>query len=57
MPQLKENIVQKEKQLNELNQEYVASRQVLSERWKETVNEAKKLYEAIDNALEVFKFL
>lgn len=53
VPHLKETIVQKDKQLTELTQEYIASKEVLSERWKETVKEAKKLYEAIDSALEV----
>lgn len=50
---MKENITQKEKQISELTQEFLASRQVLTESWKEAVNEAKKLYEAIDTALEV----
>lgn len=39
--------------MNEITQEFLDSRQVLSENWKEAVGEAKKQYEAIDNALEV----
>ncbi|RZC35381.1 WEB family protein [Asbolus verrucosus] len=53
VPLLKEKLSQKERHLSELTQEFLASRQVLSESLKEAVNEAKKQYEAIDNALEV----
>lgn len=53
VPLLKEKLSQKERHLSELTQEFLASRQVLTESLKEAVSEAKKQYEAIDNALEV----
>ncbi|KAJ8980911.1 hypothetical protein NQ317_011552, partial [Molorchus minor] len=53
IPILKEKLTEKEKYLKELTQEFLASRQVLSESLKEAVNESKKQYKAIDNALEV----
>lgn len=53
MPRLKEKLVEKEKQLDELMQEFQASRQVMSENWSQAVTEARKQYEAIDTALEV----
>lgn len=53
MPLLKEKLIEKEKRLNELTQEYSASRQVMSENLKEALSETKKLYDAIDNALDV----
>lgn len=52
---LREKLTEKEKRLNELTQEYSASRQVMSENLKEALHETKKLYEAIDNALDVSK--
>lgn len=54
---MKEKLTEKEKRLSELTQEYSASRQVMSESLKEALNETKKLYEAIDNALDVSTFL
>jgi predicted nucleic acid-binding Zn-ribbon protein len=53
VPLLKEKLSQKERHLSELTQEFLASRQVLTESLKEAVSEEKKQYEAIDNALEV----
>lgn len=53
IPDLKEKLSEKEKHLKELTQEFLASRQVLSESLKEAVNASKKQYDAIDNALEV----
>lgn len=53
---LKEKLTEREKRLSELTQEYSASRQVMSENLKEALSETKKLYEAIDNALEVSIF-
>ncbi|XP_072388381.1 uncharacterized protein corn [Diabrotica undecimpunctata] len=53
IPILKEQLSEKEKHLNELTQEFLASRQVLTESLKEAVNESKKQYDAIDHALEV----
>ncbi|KAF2885312.1 hypothetical protein ILUMI_20844 [Ignelater luminosus] len=53
LPILKERLEEKEKQLTELKQEFLDSRHVLSENWKEAIGEAKKQYEAIDSALEI----
>ncbi|KAJ8964520.1 hypothetical protein NQ314_004815 [Rhamnusium bicolor] len=53
IPILKGKLAEKEKHLKELTQEFLASRQVLSESLKDAVNESKKQYNAIDNALEV----
>lgn len=53
IPVLQEKLIQREKQLNELIQEFMANKQVLTENLKEAVNETKKQYAAIDNALEV----
>ncbi|XP_057668842.1 centromere-associated protein E [Diorhabda carinulata] len=53
IPILKEQLNEKEKRLNELTQEFLVGKQVLSESLKEAVNESKKQYDAIDNALEV----
>ncbi|KAJ8955167.1 hypothetical protein NQ318_009060 [Aromia moschata] len=53
IPLLKEKLVEKERHLKELTQEFLASRQVLSESLKEAVNESKKQYTSIDTALEV----
>lgn len=53
MQTVNEKLMQKEKQLDELQLEYQASRQVLSENWNQAVTEARKQYEAIDTALEV----
>lgn len=53
MPGLKEKLAEKEKRLNELNQEFLAGKQVLTESLKDAVNEAKRQYDAIDSALEV----
>lgn len=53
MPALREKLIEKEKQLDELVQEFQASRQVMSENWNQAVTEARKQYEAIDTALEV----
>lgn len=53
MPTLKEKLTEKEKQLNELQLEYQANRQVMTENWNQAVTEARKQYEAIDTALEV----
>ena len=50
---LKEKLSEKEKRLNELNQEFLASKQVLTESLKDAVTEAKRQYDAIDCALEV----
>lgn len=54
IPILKEKLAEKERHLKELTQEFVTSRQVLSESLKEAMNESKKQYKAIDDALEVF---
>ncbi|VEN45876.1 unnamed protein product [Callosobruchus maculatus] len=53
IPVLKEKLIEKEKHLKELTQEFLASRQVLSESLKDALNESRKQYEAIDKALEV----
>nr|CAH7767978.1 unnamed protein product [Callosobruchus chinensis] len=53
IPVLKEKLIEKEKHLKELTQEFLASRQVLSESLKDALSESKKQYEAIDKALEV----
>lgn len=53
MPPLEEKLFETEKQLAELNLEYQANKQVLSENWNQAVSEARKQYEAIDTALEV----
>lgn len=50
---LKERLTEKEKRLADLTQEFLASRQVLSESLKDALHESKKQYEAIDGALEV----
>jgi hypothetical protein len=42
VPLLKEKLSQKERHLSELTQEFLASRQVLTESLKEAVSEAKK---------------
>lgn len=39
--------------MTELNQEFLDGKQVLTESLKEAVKEAKRQYDAIDNALEV----
>lgn len=52
MPPLEEKLFETEKQLAELNLEYQANKQVLSENWNQAVSEARKQYEAIDTALE-----
>ncbi|KAJ8914449.1 hypothetical protein NQ315_011390 [Exocentrus adspersus] len=54
IPALKEKLADKERHLKELTQEFLASRQVLSESLKEALHESKKQYKAIDHALEVF---
>lgn len=46
-------MTEKEKRLTELNQEFLDGKQVLTESLKEAVKEAKRQYDAIDNALEV----
>ncbi|CAG9864013.1 unnamed protein product [Phyllotreta striolata] len=53
IPLLKEKLSEKEKHLRELTQEFLASRQVLTEHLKDAINQSKKQYNAIDNALEV----
>lgn len=53
MPLVKEKLKEKEKQLTEVSQEYVASKQIYSENLREAMTETKKLYDAIDTALEV----
>ncbi|XP_023024133.2 microtubule-binding protein cornetto [Leptinotarsa decemlineata] len=55
IPILKEKLSEKEKHLKELTQEFLTSRQVLSESLKEALNESKKQYDAIDCALEVLQ--
>ncbi|XP_076266026.1 microtubule-binding protein cornetto isoform X1 [Rhynchophorus ferrugineus] len=55
VPSLKETISDRDKRLTELNQEFVASRQVLTESLKEAVGETKRQYDAIDGALEVLR--
>ncbi|KAH1017014.1 interaptin isoform X1 [Dendroctonus ponderosae] len=53
LPNLKERLLEKEKRLNELKQEFHAGKQVLTESLKDAVTEAKRQYDAIDRALEV----
>lgn len=53
VPDLKTRLAEKEKRLTELNQEFLDGKQVLTESLKEAVKEAKRQYDAIDNALEV----
>lgn len=53
VPALKEKLAEKERRLAELAQEFLASKQVLTESLKDAMHEAKKQYDAIDNALEV----
>ncbi|XP_050297319.1 uncharacterized protein LOC126736802 [Anthonomus grandis grandis] len=53
VPRLREKLAEKEKRLNELNQEFIAGKEVLTENLKEAVNETKRQYDAIDGALEV----
>ncbi|CAG9760994.1 unnamed protein product [Ceutorhynchus assimilis] len=53
IPVLKEKLAEKEKRLNELNQEFMVGKQVLTESMKEAAKEAKRQYDAIDSALEV----
>lgn len=50
---MKEKLLEKERQLDELVQEFEASRRVMSENWSQAVDEARKQYEAIDTALEI----
>ncbi|XP_030768385.1 myosin-15-like [Sitophilus oryzae] len=42
VPSLKEKITEKDKRLNELNQEFLASKQVLTESLKDAMNETKR---------------
>ncbi|XP_066261009.1 putative leucine-rich repeat-containing protein DDB_G0290503 [Euwallacea similis] len=53
IPELRSQLMEKDKRLKELNQEFLAGKQVLTESLKEAVKEAKRQYDAIDNALEV----
>ncbi|XP_017778316.1 PREDICTED: synaptonemal complex protein 1 [Nicrophorus vespilloides] len=53
VPTLEAKLVDKEKHLNELTLEYIAYRQTLQDNLNEALNEAKKQYDAIDNALEI----
>ena len=43
----------KDKQLNEMGNKYLASQNMLQESWKQAANEVKRQYEVIDTALEV----
>lgn len=52
IPSLKSKLVLKDKQLKDLAKEYSVNRQVLAENLKGAVSEARKQYDAIDNALE-----
>lgn len=43
----------KDKQLNEMGNKYLASQNMLQESWKQAANEVKRQYEVIDTALDV----
>lgn len=53
LPILKEKLAEKEKRLSDARKEFLESRQVLNESFKNAVREVKKQYDAIDKALEV----
>lgn len=52
IPSLNNKLLQKDRQLKELAEQYSVNRQVLAENLKGAVTEARKQYDAIDNALE-----